>query len=120
MRALIYDVEESDPHRFTKDGEIPRMKLSIQWSKPLTLKDASLENLIYRAEIEKLPNAPGIYVFGRRWGGNQFEALYVGKANKIRGRVNGHFNNLRLMQHLKGAKNGKDLFDIFCPKGTIW
>jgi hypothetical protein len=83
------------------------MKLSVQWTKPLTLKDASRENLIYRTEIHKLPNAPGIYVFGRRWGGNQFEALYVGKANQIRGRVNGHFNNLRLMQHLKGAKNGR-------------
>lgn len=83
------------------------MKLSIQWSKPLTLKDATRENLIYRADLEKLPNAPGIYVFGRCWGGNQFEALYVGKANKIRGRVKGHFNNLRLMQHLKNATNGK-------------
>lgn len=83
------------------------MKLSIQWSKPLALKDATRENLIYRAEIEKLPSAPGIYVFGRRWGKNQFEALYVGKANRIRGRVKGHFNNLSLMQHLRNAKNGK-------------
>ena len=83
------------------------MKLSIQWSKPLSLKDATREDLIYLADLEKLPNAPGIYVFGRCWGKNQFEALYVGKANKIRGRVKGHFNNLRLMQHLKNATNGK-------------
>lgn len=83
------------------------MKLHIEWTKPVTLKDASRENLIYKADIEKLPSVPGIYMFGRRWGPGQFEALYVGKANRIKGRVKGHFNNLRLMQHLKNASNGK-------------
>ncbi len=83
------------------------MKLHIEWTKPVVLKDASREKLIYKADLEKLPSSPGIYMFGRRWGRGQFEALYVGKANKIKGRVKGHFNNLRLMQHLKSAKNGK-------------
>jgi hypothetical protein len=83
------------------------MKLYIEWAKPVALKDASRGNLIYKADIEKLPTAPGIYVFGRRWGPAQFEALYVGKANRVRARVRGHFNNLRLMQHLRNAKNGK-------------
>ena len=59
------------------------MKLHLEWSKPLLLKDASRDNLIYAAEIEKIPNAPGIYVFGRRWK-SQFEALYVGKATQIK------------------------------------
>jgi hypothetical protein len=40
-------------------------------------------------------------------GQGRFEALYVGKANHISGRVNGHFNNLKLMQHLRNAKNGR-------------
>ena len=48
----------------------------------------------------------GIYVLGRRWG-NEFEALYVGKATGLRGRVKSQLNNLRLMQHLKNAKGGK-------------
>jgi hypothetical protein len=48
----------------------------------------------------------GVYIFGRRWG-SQFEALYVGKAGNIRGRVKGHLNNLRLMQHLHNAKTGR-------------
>jgi hypothetical protein len=39
--------------------------------------------------------------------GKQFEALYVGKANKIRGRIRGQLNNSRLMQHLLHAKNGE-------------
>lgn len=83
------------------------MKLHIEWARPLVLKDARQENLIYKAEVEKLAAAAGIYIFGRRWGRGQFEALYVGKAGRIRGRVKGHFNNLRLMQHLRNAKNGK-------------
>lgn len=83
------------------------MRLQLEWSKPIALKDASRDNLIYKADIEKVPNVPGVYIFGRRWGRNQFEALYVGKANRIKGRVKGHFNNLRLMQHLRNAKNGK-------------
>ncbi|MBN1395334.1 MAG: hypothetical protein JW959_09945 [Pirellulales bacterium] len=81
------------------------MKLQIEWSRPIALKDASRENGIYSADITKVPNDPGICIFGRRWG-RQFEALYVGKATRIRGRVKGHFNNLHLMQHLKNAKNG--------------
>lgn len=85
------------------------MKMAIEWMKPVVLKDARSENLIYRADIERLPLYPGIYIFGRRWGRGQFEALYVGKANQIRGRVRGHFNNLRLMQHLRNAKGGKRL-----------
>lgn len=82
------------------------MKLHIEWARPVVLKDASRDKFAYAADIDKLPDAPGIYMFGRRWQG-QFEALYVGKANRIRGRVNDHFNNLRLMQHLRNAKNGK-------------
>ncbi len=83
------------------------MKLYLDWSKPIVLRDASRENLIYKVDLDKLPRSPGIYVFGRRWGKGQFEALYVGKANRIRSRVKSHFNNLRLMQHLRNAKNGK-------------
>ena len=85
------------------------MQLHIQWTKPLLLKDASKENLVFWTDVEKLPDAPGIYVFGRRTRQGQFEALYVGKAGRIRARVKNHFNNLRLMQHLKNAKNGKKI-----------
>lgn len=83
------------------------MKLLVEWNKAVALKDARRENLIYKADIGKLPRAAGIYIFGRRWGASRFEALYVGKAVRIRSRVRGHFNNLRLMQHLQNARNGK-------------
>lgn len=82
------------------------MRLHVEWMHPIVLKDGTGENLIYRLDLDKPPNAPGAYVFGRRWG-SQFEALYVGKANRIRGRVKGQTNNLQLMQHLKNAKAGK-------------
>lgn len=82
------------------------MKISVEWGRPLVLRDGSKQNLIYVVDVGKLPDNPGVYVFARRWG-KSIEALYVGKATNIRGRVKVQFNNLRLMQHLKQAKAGK-------------
>lgn len=82
------------------------MKISVQWEKPLALRDGSRQGLIYVVDFDKVPDSAGVYVFGRRWGKN-IEALYVGKAANIRGRVKVQFNNLRLMQHLKQARAGK-------------
>lgn len=83
------------------------MKLRVEWTKPVILKDARGENRIYRADIDRLPSAPGIYVFGRRWGRDQFEALYVGEALTVRTRVRDQFNNLRVMVHLQNATSGR-------------
>ena len=82
------------------------MELQIEWGRPIQLRDASKDNMIYGLDLSKVNVAAGIYIFGRRWG-RQFEALYVGKASNIRGRVKGHLNNLRLMQHLHNARTGK-------------
>jgi hypothetical protein len=84
------------------------MKLHIEWAKPVLLKDASRENMVYGVDLKRVPSSAGVYLFGRRWGG-QFEALYVGKAGDMRVRVKTHLNNLRLMQHLRNAKTGKRL-----------
>jgi hypothetical protein len=81
------------------------VKLQVEWGRALSLRDGAKLNLIYIADLEKLPKVAGVYVLGRRWG-TEFEALYVGKANNIRARVKGQLNNLRLMQHLRNAKNG--------------
>ena len=59
----------------------------------------------YAIDSLKVPEEPGVYVFGRRWG-DSFEALYVGKAKSFWSRVNGQLNNLRLMSHLRDAKVG--------------
>jgi hypothetical protein len=82
------------------------MKLQVEWVRPIPLKDATEPNSIYGVDFDRLPTDPGVYVFGRLWG-NQFEAVYVGKASRIRGRVKKQLNNLKLMNHLKNAKNGK-------------
>jgi hypothetical protein len=82
------------------------MQLYVEWHRPIPLKDGTKVNLIYFVDLSKLPETTGVYIFGRRWGSG-FEALYVGKATKLRARVKGQFNNLRLMQHVRNAKAGK-------------
>ena len=82
------------------------MKIYLQWGPMVPLRDGSRQNLIYLPDKNKLPKAAGVYVFGRRRKNGDFEALYIGKAKEIRGRVWGHRKNLPLMMHLKTAKQG--------------
>lgn len=82
------------------------MQLHVEWGRRVPLRDGSKQNLIYYVEPSRIPEASGVYIFGRSWG-NGFEALYVGKAGRLRGRVKSQFNNLRLMQHLRNAKGGR-------------
>jgi hypothetical protein len=82
------------------------MKLHVEWGRPIRLKDASRDAMIYRLDLSKVARKAGVYIFGRRWG-VQFEALYVGKAGDLRVRVRTQTNNLRLMQHLRNARSGK-------------
>ena len=62
--------------------------------------------MVYAVDLDKVASASGVYIFGRIFGA-QFEALYIGKANRMRGRIRSQLNNSRLMQHLLNAKNGK-------------
>jgi hypothetical protein len=85
------------------------MKLQIEWGRPIQLKDARKDGMIYGLNLGKIKTGTaGVYIFGRRWG-PQFEALYVGEASKIRGRIKNHLNDLRLMQYLQRAKAGERL-----------
>ncbi|MFZ0692851.1 MAG: hypothetical protein WAN51_01650, partial [Alphaproteobacteria bacterium] len=94
------------------------MKLFLEWGPKVPLKHVSLPGLIYTLDESKLPEAPGVYVFGRVQRTGEFEALYVGMANDIRGRVTGHQNNLRLMGHIEAAKKGEKVVraGVFKPK----
>ncbi len=89
------------------------MKLNIDWSRPIPLRDGRSENLIYTVDLERLPGAPGVYVFGRRFGSG-FEALYVGKANNIRNRVKSQLRNLKLILHVENAKAGRRVLLTGC------
>ena len=83
------------------------MRLQVEWSDPVLMRVGPRGTLGYVVDVDQLPVHPGVYVFGRKWGSNGFEALYVGKANNIRSRLTGQLNNLRLMQHVRSAKAGR-------------
>lgn len=82
------------------------MKLQIEWQRPVPLKRVRSGVGIYEVDLDKFPREPGIYIFARKWS-TSYEALYVGKSKRIRGRIRGHMNNLKLMQHIHEAKTGK-------------
>jgi hypothetical protein len=81
------------------------MHLRIDWSRPMALKYSHALDA-FAAPLDKIPNKAGIYIFGRKYGA-KFEALYVGKAGNVRGRVKGQLNNMRLMHHVRDARSGK-------------
>lgn len=82
------------------------MKLNIKWNKPIALVKEKNNGLIYSLKLDKVPDAPGIYIFGRLYG-TTYEALYVGKSGNLRKRIKEHLNNLKLMKHLEKAKSGE-------------
>ena len=82
------------------------MDLELSWRSPVRLRDGRSERLIYACEYASLPDGPGIYVFGRRFGPN-VEPIYIGKAGNVRRRVRQHIeNNIRLMRSIEDAKLG--------------
>jgi len=82
------------------------MQLSVDWKKPIVLKRGHGSNVTYTLDLQRVGQSPGVYIFARKWG-RAFEALYVGKSQDLRSRINGHLNNLKLMNHIENAKNGK-------------
>jgi hypothetical protein len=82
------------------------MKISLKWEKPLRLRDGSrLNQIYYGRSVERLSGKPGVYVFARKFGKN-IVPLYIGQASRLRGRIEGQFNNLRLMMGIKNAQAG--------------
>jgi len=80
------------------------MKLRINWGRMVRLKKTR-DATSYHLDLAKVTAGAGVYIFGRKWH-TQFEALYVGKAGNIRSRVKGHLDRVRLMRHLRDAKDG--------------
>lgn len=80
------------------------MKLKLEWATPVPLKNSQLG--IYEVDLDVIPREPGIYIFARKWG-KSYEALYVGRSQKLRGRIKAHLNSLKPMRHLEGAKTGR-------------
>ncbi|QDU66748.1 GIY-YIG nuclease family protein [Engelhardtia mirabilis] len=82
------------------------MNLSLDWHKPIAVKRVTARTLEYAIDIDLVPREPGVYIFARRWGA-RYEALYVGKARRLRGRIQSHLNNRSLLNHLADARTGK-------------
>ncbi len=88
------------------------MKIALKWEKPLRLRDGSRLNQIYFCRgFERLSGKPGVYVFARKFGKNVVP-LYIGQARKLGGRIEGQFNNLRLMMGIKNAQAGRRILLI--------
>jgi hypothetical protein len=82
------------------------VKIDVKWDKPIRLKDGAKFNRIYVCSIDRIPAKPGVYIFARTFG-KSVAPLYVGQALKLKNRIDGQFNNLRLMMGLKQADNGR-------------
>ena len=82
------------------------MDLNLAWHGSLPLTDDSKNNGVYAADLNAIPETPGIYVF-LRVHGKTAECLYVGKATKLRTRVKAELNNSKLMQGIKKSATGK-------------
>lgn len=82
------------------------MKVQLDWFDPIPMRPASKGSSQYIADTDDLSQEPGIYVFGRTHG-RAFEALYVGQANQLRARIERQLNNLRPMEYLRQARQGR-------------
>jgi hypothetical protein len=83
------------------------VKISLKWEKPIRLKRMGRHsNQIYDCQHrEHFPSKSGVYIFARRFGKN-VAPLYIGQASKLRGRIEGQFNNLKLMMAIRNAPTG--------------
>lgn len=82
------------------------MDLQLRWSRPVRLLDGASKNLIYTVDLDRIPKGAGVYVFCRRHG-KAWDYLYVGQATRLRGRVEGQLNNVRLMKAIENAPTGR-------------
>ncbi|MBZ5607489.1 MAG: hypothetical protein LAP38_04475 [Acidobacteriia bacterium] len=80
------------------------MDFSLEWGDPLPLAQ-SQANGIYEVNLDAIPTGPGIYIFFRAFG-DAAEALYVGKAGGLRGRIKTQMNAVKLMKGIENAAIG--------------
>jgi hypothetical protein len=81
------------------------MKIEAHWKKKIELKDGKKKNLIFYISTENLSEKPGCYVFYNKYG-NSITVLYIGKADKLKRRIEQQFNNVRLMVGLANSMKG--------------
>jgi hypothetical protein len=61
--------------------------------------------------LNAIPKKPGVYVFARRHG-DSVAPLYIGQALRLRSRIEGQFNSVKLMNGVKSAPSGKRILIV--------
>ena len=79
--------------------------IKANWENPIKLDDGRVKNLIYHTNSDEISEGSGCYVFYNKYG-ESITILYIGKADKLRTRIEQQFNNLKLMMGIKNAING--------------
>jgi hypothetical protein len=94
------------------------LNFNAAWAQPIDLIDGSHEGLTYAvADWTRLPEEPGAYVFARIHG-DKVKPLYIGETANIRTRIDQHLkSNVRLMNGIKKAPNGKRIL-MYCTIKT--
>jgi hypothetical protein len=95
------------------------MKISASWKQPIELERCKRsETGIYKLDLQKLPESPGVYVFGRTYG-DSVVPIYIGETLSLRSRIKGHLNSIALMDAIKKAtKQPGNRFLIYCTVHT--
>lgn len=88
------------------------MKIDATWSQPLPLAKDRTGKLVYTLDLEKLPQKPGVYVFGRQHG-ESIAPIYIGETMTLRSRVKKHLESVPLMHAVRDAAGGSR-FLIYC------
>lgn len=93
------------------------LSIDAKWAKPLKLLDGSKQQAIYRlADISKIPETPGAYVFARKHGVN-WVPLYIGETENLRKRTEQNLNDVWLMKGIESSSSGRRLF-LYCEVKT--
>jgi hypothetical protein len=88
------------------------LNIEAEWEQPLPLHLAHSGAIYECPDLNEIPAAPGIYVFGRDYGG-KITAFYVGRAENLRRRIEQQLNSVKLMTGIRDAEAGKR-FLIYC------
>lgn len=86
------------------------MDIELVWRTPVRLavapKESTQDFLVVKSDENRIPQAPGVYVFARAFG-TKYEPIYIGQADDLHKRIGQHLkSNVALMKALRHAKSG--------------
>ncbi len=83
------------------------MDIKINWVQSMELLDGTSNDMVYvLPEKFKIPTEAGIYIFARKYG-ETISAVYIGKADNLRQRLEQQFDKVQLMMALRNSGKGK-------------